>query len=467
MCVGALIRPTISHVFLSVVNIFLGKKMNPIESSIPAQLSSHTVISGDDLLIYISNQSDLFAAYGEESVRKAICNALLHRLEMLGISTNHVSFVVSSVGEYVAVSLSEVEHADPVSDDLFLERVKAALSRLPIACGQSMAFMNVFVTLGAVGKFRKQLFGDSRDGLQPWSVTQASLESMLRKHVAYRDDMDTAVNFFEQIHAGTIVLAFQPVVMADHGRENIYSECLLRRLAAGDGRLESCEMEIQALERLGLIDRLDRSILWAMIETLEDNPEVRLGCNISALSLRHDGWWRMLQKYLAENPDVATRLTLEITETSAISQSDEAANLLLSLRLMGCRIGLDDMGAGYSTVNFLVKMRPGIVKIDSTFVTHAHRLTQPPDLLRHLIAMCTELSSCVVVEGIESEEELLVAVNAGAHGVQGYLIERPTILPGWLKKPVSVQDAFALGHRCMVTSESLPAQSHWWAKDGS
>lgn len=266
--------------------------------------------------------------------------------------------------------------------------------------------------------------------------------------------LSEAAGFFEHIRAGLVVLAFQPVVVADHDRKVIYHECLLRRVTDGGRGLAPCETEILALERLDLIERLDCSVLWAVIETLEKNPAIQLGCNISALSLRHAGWWQIVREYLIGNPDIAGRLTLEITETSAITQSGEAENLLLSLRLAGCRIAIDDMGAGFSTMDFLIRIRPDIVKIDRAFVTQSSRRAQSTPLLRHLIALCSALSPCVVAEGVESEEEWNAAQNAGAHGMQGYLIQRPTTLPHWLTTPVRVRDSFAPGHRSLSANHA-------------
>jgi EAL domain-containing protein (putative c-di-GMP-specific phosphodiesterase class I) len=358
-----------------------------IESPIPALSQPRPDVHRDNLLIYIGNQPDLFNAYREETVRPAVFDALTRGLGALGISTGRISFVISSIGEYVSVGLDEVPEDKEESDDLFLERVKAAVSRLPIKCGPGphRAFMNVFATLGVAGQFREQLSTGVPDEPRPSRVGQTGPESESGKHAAhaaYRDDMATAADFFEKCRAGMIDLAFRPLVMADGEQAHIYNECLLQIAVADDGRPASCAEAVRALERLGLIDRLDRSVLWAVIETLEENPSIHLVSNISALSLRHDCWWRLLLDYLAQNPGVAERLTLKIAGMGAVSQSDEALNLLLSLRVMGCRIGSDDMGSGTGTADFLLKMRP-------------------------------------------------------------------SIFPGWLNKPVTVKDSFEHDHRCL------------------
>src|SRR5690606_32963431 len=97
-------------------------------------------------------------------------------------------------------------------------------------------------------------------------------------------------------------------------------------------------------------------------------PEISLGCNISAQSLQFDCWWRLIFEVLQAQPSVASRLVIEITETSAISQDDEAIALLQTLKILGCKIAVDDMGSGYSTLDFVVRSRPDFVKIDKAYL---------------------------------------------------------------------------------------------------
>lgn len=410
------------------------RKFDPI-GMFPAYGAQRTA-----LLVRINNLSDLSAAYGADCVRQAIRDASRYRLGFLGISGKNLSFVA----DYIVVSLADIQIPELVSDDLFLERIKAAFCQFPIDFGQYRALLSVYATFSLDDQLaRMQEHAQAARVIEPDSVSST-------RATAYRNDMEVATDFFKYIRTGLIVLAFQPVVSASDHQKTIYTECLLRRPVGGGG-LGSCQYEVMAIERLGLIDRLDRSVLWTVIETLQDNPSLHLGCNISALSLRHDRWWHLLQNHLVECPGVAERLTLEINGTRAIAHSDEAINLLRTLSFLGCRIALDDLGAG---MDFLARSGADIVKVDRELMTHSHGESPSPLLLRHLTARCAESSVWVVVKLIESEAQCDAAVHAGAHCVQGYFLEKPSISPPWLRAPVSVRDSLAAGHRCLSSNNA-------------
>src|SRR5690606_26606041 len=120
-----------------------------------------------------------------------------------------------------------------------------------------------------------------------------------------------------------------------------------------------------------LVSRLDRSVIWTVLDLLEEQRELRLACNISAQSLRFDCWWRVLFNTLRERRSAASRLIIEVTETSAITQDEEALTLLRTLKILGCKIAIDDMGSGYSTLDFVVRSRPDFVKIDKAYLSNS------------------------------------------------------------------------------------------------
>src|SRR5690606_29303929 len=88
------------------------------------------------------------------------------------------------------------------------------------------------------------------------------------------------------------------------------------------------------------------------------------------------------------------------------------------------------------------------VKIDKAYLHPAmsERTLSSQSILRNLTQLCANLSSCVITEGIESERDRLDAVDAGTHGLQGYLFGLPCVVPHWLKGPIVVRDAFEPGH---------------------
>ncbi len=257
--------------------------------------------------------------------------------------------------------------------------------------------------------------------------------------------MALARRFFQKMRDGEVVLTFQPIVFArkDNCRP-LYFEALLR-CAAPDGGYDSCGETVQLLERLCLIERLDASVLWTTIQLLQRHPEVRLGCNLSALSLRHSDWWQPVMAALRRAPGVARRLTLEIIETASCCEMDEAPELLQALRGLGCRIALDDLGVGFSTQELAEWLRPDIIKLDKSLV-HGARVPSGSRRLLAWVKASRRFCRYVVAEGVESAEDLHASVNAGAQAVQGYFIGRPSLRPAWLSVPAFVDDFFKSAH---------------------
>jgi EAL domain-containing protein (putative c-di-GMP-specific phosphodiesterase class I) len=203
----------------------------------------------------------------------------------------------------------------------------------------------------------------------------------------------------------------------------IYQEALLRFAPESELAISPLVC-ILALERLGLIRQLDQWVVSSVIEKLAANPEIRLGCNISAQSAVADGWWAFIQAILKSSPDLAQRLIIEITETSQFSDIDAASKFVATLRSLKCRVALDDIGDGYSTIQILSRITPDVTKIDRTYL-HAARFNKAgSDFLERLIALAKLCSGAVVVEGVETEEDLRIARRGGATWVQGYWLNK-------------------------------------------
>ncbi len=94
----------------------------------------------------------------------------------------------------------------------------------------------------------------------------------------------------------------------------------------------------------------------------------KLAINISGLTASDRGWLRTLTAMVKNRPDVARRLTIEITETVALQDIDETARFVGAIRELGCSVALDDFGAGYTSFRNLKALTVDCVKIDGSFV---------------------------------------------------------------------------------------------------
>lgn len=239
----------------------------------------------------------------------------------------------------------------------------------------------------------------------------------------------------EDLKNGCLALAFQRVVAFD--RINVisclYYEVLLRRSVDFEVNYLSCGEGIKALELMNKVEQLDFSVIWTTIHTLKLNTLQKIGCNISALTFKKSSNWNFIIFFLEKNKSISERLFIEITETSEFSDKNESLILIKRLKNTGVKIVIDDYGKYNSNTELIELINPDVVKIDRSLLAKSRDSIL---LLKKVIESCHRVTDCVIVEGVESELDLKIAHNAGAQGVQGFYIHRPTLRTEWISKSI-------------------------------
>lgn len=314
--------------------------------------------------------------------------------------------------------------------DQFWRTLCADLGDAPIDCGDDRFYPLLHIALS--GLSLHEVPQDSLDPLDPDPAFAPCQATPL-----LRNDIALCARWLDELRAGQLQLAFQPVLRVDPGNGAcLYQEALLRR---AEDPAESPAAAIQALERQGLIGRLDWSVLWTVIGLLEIHPDRELACNISALTLRPNAWWRELVRYLCGRRAVASRLLIELTETSPIAHPGSALRLMRELQDTGVRIVLDDMGSGHAELSALNGARYDAVKIDQSLLRRARQGPAGRETLKWVTRACAHRSPCVVIEGVETPDDLHLVRYAGAQAAQGHFLGRPETGPEWnFREPCTV-----------------------------
>jgi EAL domain-containing protein (putative c-di-GMP-specific phosphodiesterase class I) len=232
------------------------------------------------------------------------------------------------------------------------------------------------------------------------------------------------------LRQGRLLFAFQPVVCAATGRID-YFECLLRMRDEERG-LVTCGEFIAAIEQVGLIGLIDRYVVGRVAEELAAHAGVRLGLNISGLTACDRDWLRSVIRLLRRRPDLACRLVVEITETAALANLAESVRCVDALRDIGCRVALDDFGAGHTSLRHLQVLAIDTVKIDGSFVRGLPASHESRVFLRHLVELTRGFGLRTVAECVETAEEAALLRAEGIGYLQGFPCGRPTIERSWL-----------------------------------
>jgi diguanylate cyclase (GGDEF)-like protein/PAS domain S-box-containing protein len=280
----------------------------------------------------------------------------------------------------------------------------------------------------AMAKAEVALDRSQRSGHNCFTVYDLSDEASrdLKGHVETAEAVQTALKM------NRLGLAFQPIVDAKTQTPVLY-ECLLR-MRDEYGDWVQADGFIPVAEQMGLARPIDRRVLEMVVEELSASPGVSLALNMSVLSTTDPAWLRLLTDLLKERPGIARSLLIEITETAVLEDVKEAGRFVAAVREMGCRVALDDFGAGYTSFRHLQEMAVDMVKIDGSFVKSLVERVDSRLFVRTLQTFASGMGLKTVAECVESEAVANILVEHGVDYLQGYYFGRPELKQPWLRE---------------------------------
>lgn len=235
---------------------------------------------------------------------------------------------------------------------------------------------------------------------------------------------------------------FQPIVRNEQPDEVFAYECLLRGREE-DGELIFPDRLLAAARATGTLSSLDRA---ARLTAIESASKMQLDTCI---------FINFIPQFI-EEPSREFKQTIEATQASGIPterfifevvESDEIVDFDRLLRVLdycrdaGCRVALDDLGAGYSSLNLMALVKPDFVKLDMGLIRDVDKDMYKSCVASKLLELARELGAATVVEGVETYGEWNWATEHGADFSQGYLFARPDAVPPVSRVPSKPSDA--------------------------
>jgi diguanylate cyclase len=223
---------------------------------------------------------------------------------------------------------------------------------------------------------------------------------------------------------GEFELFSQPQVwIAD--RHVIGYEALLRWNHPEFGLISPAEF-IPLAEKTGAIVPIG---LWTLRTACKEAASwgnaARVAVNVSPLQLRQRDLPDRIAETLTWSGLEPDRLEIEVTESLLIADGDKAMGLLHQIKALGVRVALDDFGAGYSSMNVLRQFPFDKVKLDKSLIDDIETDRRARAILHAMMELGRQLSIPILVEGVESERQMMILRNEGCNKVQGYLTGRP------------------------------------------
>ncbi len=263
-----------------------------------------------------------------------------------------------------------------------------------------------------------------RDGFASYAKSP-QLENARLRLMGIADEVVAA------LHDQRLVFAYQPIVSAQT-REAVHHECLLR-MRRPDGSIVSAGHFIPAAEQLGLVRLVDRHALEMTIEQLKQHPVISLTVNVSGTTASDPSWLQSFVEYVRLNREVAHRLIVELTETAALHHFEENAQFVSQLRELGCRVAIDDFGAGYTSFRNLQMLRVDMVKIDGAYVRDLSASPENQIFVQTLVGLAKNFQLKTVAEWVGSEEDAKLLESFGVDYFQGFFFGEPVLEPDWMK----------------------------------
>lgn len=259
-------------------------------------------------------------------------------------------------------------------------------------------------------------------GKNGYSFFDVSMNTNARQQLQLLQDLRAALQH------GQFRLHYQPKFDAVACRP-IGAEALLRWEHPQQGLLLP-DRFIGLAEKTGLIIPIGDWVLGEACRQMrlwldQGRSDWRIAVNLSAIQFCHAGLVDSVARALQVNDLPANRLTLEITETTAMRDADASLAVLQRLSDMGVDLSIDDFGTGYSSLMYLKRLPANELKIDRGFVRDLEQDSDDAAIVSAIVALGQALDLRIVAEGVETNRQQEFLTRLGCDSLQGYLLGQP------------------------------------------
>jgi diguanylate cyclase (GGDEF)-like protein len=259
------------------------------------------------------------------------------------------------------------------------------------------------------------------DGRNRYVVFETGMQDTIQKRMELEMDLREALANEE------FFLAYQPTIdLRDMSPTGV--EALIRWKHPVRGVVQPDDF-IPLLEETGLITEVGR---WVLGEACSQGATWRasghpigMAINVSARQLDTDQVVTDIRDALSHSALDPAALTIEITETTLMRNTEETARRLTQIKQLGVRIAIDDFGTGYSSLAHLQRFPVDALKIDRSFISGLRHNLEGETLVRTLVQLGKALSIETFAEGIEQQQDLTLLQDENCDTGQGFLFARP------------------------------------------
>jgi len=322
---------------------------------------------------------------------------------------------------------------DPSDVTRVTNRIKERFAQ-PIRIGDQTAFVGTSMGIALGGPSYadpEEVFRDASRALRkakeegPGSVR--IFDPVVHKQASARVEMEGRIR--KALEKDEMVLHYQPIVSLSQPRI-VGLEALIRWPRTGGAMVPLREF-LPVAERSGLIAHLGwwtmehacRQLL-AWHARFSHDPPVAVMVNIPGRQFSEPELAPSVFRILEETGLDGEHLHLEITESSAMADLDRSVSTLRALKDLGVHVHVDDFGTGYSSLSYIHRFPVDSLKVDRSFVSGMSDRPENLAIVRTVVNLARSLDLSVVVEGIETQQQLCVVREMGCEFGQGWLFAK-------------------------------------------
>jgi diguanylate cyclase (GGDEF)-like protein/PAS domain S-box-containing protein len=315
----------------------------------------------------------------------------------------------------------------PSSAELLATRLRDALSDGILIDGHSL---DLDLSIGVAvyprdGDDARSLFANAdaalyrskQEGRGAIRFFTAAMDRQLRERRALERDLKSAIvndelflEYQPQRHRNGDIIGFEALVRWNHPRHGVIPPAEFITIA------EESDLIVDIGDWV-LREACSRAASWA--------DGLQIAVNVSAIQFRRGDLQQSVAAALHQSGILPERLELEITEGVLIENVARATQMLGGLKKLGVRVALDDFGTGYSSLSYLQSFPLDRIKIDRSFVASLGRSERSLAIVRAVIGLAHGLRLPALAEGVETNDQLDILIQAGCDEMQGFLIGRP------------------------------------------
>jgi EAL domain-containing protein (putative c-di-GMP-specific phosphodiesterase class I) len=247
-------------------------------------------------------------------------------------------------------------------------------------------------------------------------------------NVALAERLSLETDLRQAIDKGEFLLHYQPQV--DIRRWEIVGVEALIRWPHPERGMVSPMSFIPLAEEIGLIDQIGQWVLrTACAQQVTWSAcglgNITIAVNLSAVQFQQAALLDTIRTIVRETGVDPARMELELTESTAMQQAENAVGTFNQLKEMGFSLSIDDFGTGYSSLAYLKRFPIDTIKIDRAFVKDLDTESEQAAIAIAIIAMAHGLKLRVLAEGVETQPQLDILRDQGCDAIQGYYFSQP------------------------------------------